>query len=179
MAGVIRWRNISKVRPHFKPDDNQIPKADHAEFSCREPVPSFSVFDGHHIHIVEDELHRQQAREKADGVRGHRIPRQDIPTVHLKKRSGSLWGMKCGEKADHLPHEIVECDDRTGDIQRGVEDVCEVICKGINLQRMRAARPLFVGCGRLVHLIHLSECVAYERRIRATSFEGSRVIAQW
>ena len=53
---------------HFEPDDDQVPKADQTEFGCREPVPSFGIFDGHHIHIMEDELHRQQTHEKADGI---------------------------------------------------------------------------------------------------------------
>jgi hypothetical protein len=56
---------------YFKPDDDQVPKANHTKFGCREPVPSFGVFNGHHVHIVEDELHRQQTREEADGVCGY------------------------------------------------------------------------------------------------------------
>ena len=92
--------------------------------------------------------------------------------MHLKKSSVSLRGMKRGEKTNYLPHEIVECDDRTGDIQRGVEDVCEVICKGISLQRMRVARPLLVGCGRLVHLIYVRMCSLVEKNPRHL-FRGS------
>jgi len=57
-----------KSNPYFEPDDNQVPKADHAKFGCGKPVPSFGVFDGYHIHIVEDKLHRQQTHEEADSV---------------------------------------------------------------------------------------------------------------
>ena len=60
-----------KLNSYFKPDDNQVPKADHTKFGCREPIPSFGVFDGDHIHVMEDELHRQQTHEEADGVCGY------------------------------------------------------------------------------------------------------------
>jgi len=90
-AGVVSAEKVhQELDPYFKPDDNQVPKADHTKFSCREPVPSFSVFDGHHIHIVEDELHRQKTREEADGIRDYRLPRQGVPTAHLKKSVGLL-----------------------------------------------------------------------------------------
>ena len=116
-----------KSGPYFEPDDNQVPKADHTEFGCGKPAPSFSVFDGHHIHIMEDELHRQQTREETNGIRSHRTPCRSVPTAHLEGRRRLSWGTKTRDKYNHLPHEIVERDDWTGDIQRGVEDIREVI----------------------------------------------------
>ena len=114
LTGVVRWRKESlRDGSHFKPDDNQVPNADHTKFSCREPVPSFGVFDGHHIHIVEDELHRQQTREKADGVRSHRIPCQDISTAHLRKSSGSLRGMK------NTVRELITCHMKSLNVMMG------------------------------------------------------------
>ena len=80
--------------------------------------------------------------------------------------------MKCDRKSTYLPHEIVKGEDGTGDIQRGVENIREVICKGIHLKRMGTAGPLLVGHGFLVHLICLSGRIVYSRRIRATSFWG-------
>jgi len=65
--------------------------------------------------------------------------------------------MKHGGRDNYLPHEIVKRDDGTGDIQRGVEDICEVVCEGINLQRMRVVCPLLVGHGCLVRLVRSSE----------------------
>jgi hypothetical protein len=73
--------------------------------------------------------------------------------------------MKREVKPIHLPHEIVESDDRTGNVQRRVEDICEVICKVIPLKRMGTARPLFVGHGFLVRLVCLSESVAGLKRV--------------
>jgi hypothetical protein len=78
--------------------------------------------------------------------------------------------MKCDGDFPYLPREIVKRDDRTGNIQRGVENIREVICEGIHLKRMSTAGPLLVGHGFLVHLICLSERMVYLRRIRTTSF---------
>lgn len=65
----------------------------------------------------------------------------------------------------YLPHEIIEGDDGAGDIQRGIENVCEVVCEGIHLKWMGNTRPLLVGRGFLIHLCSLSERVAYWRII--------------
>lgn len=78
--------------------------------------------------------------------------------------------MECDTKLVYLPHEIVKRDDRTGNIQRGVENIREVIRKGIPLERVGATRSLLVGHGFLVYLIRLSEQIVYSGRIRATSF---------
>lgn len=64
-----------------------------------------------------------------------------------------------------LPHEIVERDYGAGDIQRGVENICEVICEGIHLKWMANGRPLLVGRGFLIHLSYLLERIAGRRTI--------------
>lgn len=68
-----------------------------------------------------------------------------------------------------LPHEIVECDDRAGDIQRRVENIGEVVCEGIPFERVGGIRSLLVGHGFPVDLGERSEHMAYPRRSRVTS----------
>ena len=69
----------------------------------------------------------------------------------------------------YLPHEIVKCDDRTGNIQRRVENVGEVICEGVPVKRVGDTRSLLVRHGFLINLSELSERIAYLRRSGATS----------
>lgn len=73
--------------------------------------------------------------------------------------------MKCDRELTYLPHEIVKRDDRTGNIQRGVENIREVICKGIHLKWMGVAGTLLAGHDVLGRLVCLSERIVYTRRI--------------
>ena len=84
--------NDNKVGTHLEPDDNQIPKPNHADLErseVRPPVDS-RVFDRDDIHRVEDDLHRQKAREEPERVtedrRGRGFARKD---QRLRLRWGS------------------------------------------------------------------------------------------
>ena len=78
-----------------------------------------------------------------------------------KGRGRLNWTMKCDRNPTYLPRKIVKRDDRTGNIQRGVENIREIIRKSIHPKRMGAAGPLLVGHSFLVHLTCLSECVVH------------------
>ena len=53
---------------HLEPHNHEVPKPYHADLRRGITHPCFCVFDGDHVHEVEDELHGQEGEEEADKV---------------------------------------------------------------------------------------------------------------
>lgn len=59
---------------YLEPDDDEIKETYHAELKRRISAPCCCVLDGHEVHEVQDELHRQKARNEAKGIMCDRGP---------------------------------------------------------------------------------------------------------
>ena len=70
----------------LQPHNDQIPKSDHSDFSGRVVCPRFSVFDGDHVHIVEDEFHRDQAEKESQKITQDSTKGNGEWTMHLSSR---------------------------------------------------------------------------------------------
>lgn len=72
---------------YLEPDYGQVPESDHANLGWRISEPCFCILDSHDVHKMENELHREQARQKAKCVSHKaRLARWHGPSK-LRKRS--------------------------------------------------------------------------------------------
>ena len=76
-AGDGRVRKVVEGRgrgTHLQPDDDEVPKTDHAEFGGGVSYPRLSVLDGNDIHAVQNELKSHDAHNEANEVVEGRPP---------------------------------------------------------------------------------------------------------
>lgn len=69
--------------PHLEPDNDEIPKPNHGNFGWGVSSPRFGIFDGDHIHEVEDILHGHVTEDKSNQV-------HDVGTICYRERSSVL-----------------------------------------------------------------------------------------
>jgi hypothetical protein len=59
---------LCKRAAHLEPNNDQIPKSNHAQICRTIPFPCGRIFDGNHVHGMQHALHREEAEEKPDGI---------------------------------------------------------------------------------------------------------------
>jgi hypothetical protein len=101
------------------------------------------IFDSDDVHDMDEGFHSEQCDEKPDGVSHCCLRLDNFRTRQLDRTS--VAGLKAGDNWAHLPHEIVEGEYRSCDVEWRIERVCEIIQEGVCGARMENRRALLVA----------------------------------
>lgn len=112
----------------FQPDMLEIEESEHAELcGCVLRPVRLGVEDGNHVHVVDHEFHRQKDDDEAYSVHCCAL------------RSDAVWAVAL------LRSPVVEGEDGTGEVERRVHGVSEIVAEGEVLGFRRDGHAVALG----------------------------------